>query len=104
MKIRFTVTLSDATVAAFNRAGYASGITIKDRLVEALQEELDNVLQEGDVEDEESDLDPVDMMMAGDYDGAIRAYQHVMATAGDPLGVCASQIAECRRRKQANTP
>jgi len=40
--------------------------------------------------------DPVDLMMAGDYVGAIAAYRAIVAESGDPLGVCAEQIATCK--------
>jgi len=40
--------------------------------------------------------DPVDLMMAGDYVGAIAAYRAIIAEFGDPLDVCAAQIATCK--------
>jgi hypothetical protein len=43
----------------------------------------------------EREPDPMDLMMLGKYEEAILAYEAIAAE-GDPLGVCAAQIAFCR--------
>lgn len=50
MIIKFTVTLSDATVAAFATEGATTGQEIKTMLVEALQEAITNVIDNVEVE------------------------------------------------------
>jgi hypothetical protein len=53
--IKFTVTLSDATVAAFAAEGATTGQDIKDLLVEAIQQVIDETTDNQDNTTEDDD-------------------------------------------------
>jgi len=55
MKIRFTVTLSDATIRAFAFEGLNSDDAIKRTLVEALQARIDDATDGAPDEDDDDD-------------------------------------------------
>jgi hypothetical protein len=60
MKIKFTLTLSDETVAAFNVIGVTNGEAIKDNMVGALRAFIEQVKKDADEEDPDDDEDDDD--------------------------------------------